>query len=262
MIRYSDYLPLHNNYDKIQNRFGVELSLQKLAYFTSALPLASFLFCIIWSLVYNFEEATFTHCKVPNYLPSVSAAIGNYTLQRIVFTTAIVLHTGPRIIYLLAYQQYYREVLKRNSQYLATTAAVLNVVEIVSLLGLTLVPSAVNYPIHEKCFVTFILTSEVYMVVTCWIYKKERQLPLNNQESRSFHLKVKCFVLNIICFSIAGYCFLRHNKHCEPGVYTMFALFEYVVVITNILFHYTIVYDISGKMSTVLIFKNCSLQFK
>lgn len=82
----------------------------------------------------------------------MSAAIGNYTLQRIVFTTAIVLHTGPRIIYLLAYQQYYREVLKRNSQYLATTAAVLNVVEIVSLLGLTLVPSAVNYRTYHLIY--------------------------------------------------------------------------------------------------------------
>ncbi|XP_008467943.2 post-GPI attachment to proteins factor 2, partial [Diaphorina citri] len=200
--------------------------------------------------------------QVPNYLPSVSAAIGNYTLQRIVFTSAIVLHTGPRIIYLLAYQEYYREVLKRRSLYLAQIAALLNIIEIVSLLALTLVPSAVNYPIHEKCFITFILTSEVYMIVTCWIYKKERQLPFNNLESRSFNLKLKCFVLNIFCFSIAGYCFLRHNAYCEPGVYTMFALFEYVVVITNILFHFTIVYDINGKMSSVLISKNCSVQFR
>lgn len=261
MIKYSDYLPLYN-YEKSQNSFGVEVSLEKLAYVTSALPLTSFLFCIIWSLVYNFEEATFTHCKVPNYLPSVSAAIGNYTLQRIVFTVAIVLHAGPRIIYLLAYQQYYNEVLKKRSQYLAQIAALLNVVELISLLGLTLVPSAVNYPIHEKCFMTFILTSEVYMVLTCWIFKKERQLPFNNLESRSFNLKIKCFALNIICFSIAGYCFLRHNRYCEPGVYTMFALFEYVVVITNILFHFTIVYDINGRMSSVLIFRNLSLQFR
>uniref|UniRef100_A0A8D8LZT6 Post-GPI attachment to proteins factor 2 n=1 Tax=Cacopsylla melanoneura TaxID=428564 RepID=A0A8D8LZT6_9HEMI len=260
MIRYSDYLPLH--YEKSQSGFSLEFSLEKLAYFTSALPLVGFLFCVIWSLVYNFEESTFTHCKVPNYLPSVSAAIGNYTLQRIVFTTAIVFHTGPRIIYLLAYQEYYREVVKRKSRYLVRVATFLNVVEILSLLGLTLVPSAVHYPIHEKCFVTFILTSEVYMVLTCWIYKKERQLPFNNLESRSFKLKVKCFALNIICFSIAGYCFLRHNKYCEPGVYTMFALFEYVVVITNILFHFTIVYDINGKMSSVLISRNCNVQFR
>ncbi|XP_008467944.1 post-GPI attachment to proteins factor 2-like [Diaphorina citri] len=120
----------------------------------------------------------------------------------------------------------------------------------------------VCHTIHEKCFITFILTSEVYMIVTCWIYKKERQLPFNNLESRSFNLKLKCFVLNIFCFSIAGYCFLRHNAYCEPGVYTMFALFEYVVVITNILFHFTIVYDINGKMSSVLISKNCSVQFR
>lgn len=66
-------------------------------------------------------------------------------MQRIVFTSAIVLHTGPRIIYLLAYQEYYREVLKRRSLYLAQIAALLNIIEIVSLLALTLVPSAVNY---------------------------------------------------------------------------------------------------------------------
>jgi hypothetical protein len=49
-----------------------------------ALPLSAFVFCIAWTLLYDFERATATHCRVENYLPSISAAI-DYMPQGLVW---------------------------------------------------------------------------------------------------------------------------------------------------------------------------------
>lgn len=198
--------------------------------------------------MYFFEDVTFTHCQVPNYLPSISAAIGNYPTQRIVWSSAIALHIGPRFIVLWAYYHYYQEVLKKNKQYLALITCLLNAIENVALVGLSFITSAGNYPVHEKFFMTFMLTSELYMMMTCYLWRYARRMPPDNIETRSFKLKFILLCVNVIAFSLAGYCFVRHNIKCEAGMYTLFALFEYVVVLTNMGFHFTAILDFHGQV--------------
>lgn len=57
------YLPLHHQ----KKGFVVRLQLSKAAWITCLLPFTAFVFCIIWSLMYNFEDSTFTHCKVSGF---------------------------------------------------------------------------------------------------------------------------------------------------------------------------------------------------
>lgn len=57
----SEYIPLVGD-DMLQTRYVVHFA--KLAWFTVSLPFFAFLFCITWSVVYNFEHSTSTHCKV------------------------------------------------------------------------------------------------------------------------------------------------------------------------------------------------------
>lgn len=82
---------------------------------------------------------------MPNFLPSISAAIGNYRTQRFVWGTAIAVHAGPRFLFTSMYRQYYKDTLTNQAQRLASIACVLNVVENVALIGLTFIPSAYNY---------------------------------------------------------------------------------------------------------------------
>ncbi|CAH1408203.1 unnamed protein product [Nezara viridula] len=241
------YLPLHPP----KKGFILRLPVSKAAWITCLLPFTSFVFCIIWSLMYNFEDSTFTHCKVQNFLPSISAAIGNYKTQRFVWGTAIAIHALPRFMFAAIYRQYYRDVLTEKAQKLATTACILNVIENLALIGLTFITSAYNYAIHEKCFMAFMVTSELYMALTCFLLTKSRKLPADNVESRSLRYKYQLIAINMTSFAAAGYFFIRHNRHCEPYVYSAFAFFEYIVVLTNMAFHITASLDFHSRQLVI-----------
>lgn len=244
----SGYLPLNRRQKK---GFVFQVAIPNLAWTTCLLPLSSFVFCVVWSLLYNFEDSTFTHCKVPNFLPSISAAIGNYKTQRLVWGAAIAMHAVPRFLFTTIYRRYYRDVLNTRAQRWANVAIALNIIENVALIGLTFIPSAYNYAIHEKCFMTFMVTSELYMVLTCVILTRFRKQPADNVESRSLRLKYQLLAINMVSFALAGYFFIRHNLYCEPGVYSLFALCEYVVVLTNMAFHMTASWDFHGRVVIV-----------
>ncbi|XP_017858283.1 PREDICTED: post-GPI attachment to proteins factor 2 isoform X2 [Drosophila arizonae] len=165
-------------------RVFFHITFARLALTALSLPLSAFCFCVVWSLVFDFARSTFTHCDVANYLPSVSAAIGNYEPQKTVWRLAIILHLPLRLTVTRMYLEYYREHIKRNRRMFGILACTLNVIENFALFCLSLWTSADNYEIHRNSFVVF-----------------------------------------IAC------------------IYTFFALFEYIVVLTNMGFHMTAYWD-------------------
>uniref|UniRef100_A0A336LW04 CSON002692 protein n=1 Tax=Culicoides sonorensis TaxID=179676 RepID=A0A336LW04_CULSO len=209
-----------------------------------SLPLFSFIFCVLYSVLFYFERSTATHCHVFNLLPSISAAIGNYQPQRIVWQVAIVTHFLPRLLVARMYLKHYDDIIRRNRRGFAYLAVMLNVLENFALLGLSLFTSIDNYEIHKNCFCTFIGASETYMLISYFLNKNGRKIPeLTKIEEKSLKYKQRLFIINVICFALAGYFFLRHNNYCEPMIYTFFALFEYIVVFTNMGFHMTAFWD-------------------
>ncbi|KAK7872900.1 hypothetical protein R5R35_004223 [Gryllus longicercus] len=237
------YLPLHQK----AKGFTLRIPFGKFAWFTVSLPLLSFIFCIIWSILFHFERSTFTHCEVANFLPSISAAIGVYLPQRYVWRTAIAIHAGPRFLVARMYYRYYQDVLYPGIYFVARIACCLNVIENLALIGLTFISSAENYAVHEKCFVTFMITSELYMMLTCYLLKTKRRSFADNVEARSLRIKFKLLAINVTSFALAAYFFYRHNSYCEPYVYSVFALCEYIVVLTNMAFHMTAFWDFHGR---------------
>lgn len=195
----------------------IKFAFSKLAIGAVTLALGAFIFCIFWSVVFDFERSTFTHCEVKNYLPSISAAIGNYEPQRTAWRIAIILHLPARLAVSYIYGLYYKEQIRKNRRLIARIAVTLNVIENLALLSLSLWTSSDNYEMHRNAFVTFIACSELYMVISYFLNKNAKKLALTPIEEKSVRYKLYLFITNVVSFALAGYFFLRHNALCEPG---------------------------------------------
>ncbi|CRL00411.1 CLUMA_CG013678, isoform A [Clunio marinus] len=242
-------------YQKLKDENGLidkgpvfTISFSRFSLITVSLPLFSFIFCVSYSLLFFFEQSTSTHCHVWNYLPSISAAIGSFQPQAFVWQISIIVHFIPRLIITWMYKSYYDRVIRRNRQNVAKFALLLNVVENFSLLGLSIYTSNDNYEIHKNCFCTFIVVSETYMMLSYYLNKNAKRDPKSSHsENKSINLKRNLFIINITSIVLAAYFFVRHNDRCEGGIYTFFALFEYIVVLTNMGYHMTAAIDFHNQ---------------
>lgn len=122
-----------------------------------------------------------------------------------------------------------------------TTA--LNVAENMALVFLSFVSSRENYDVHKISFIVFMVCSELYMALTCLLLRDNKNRLTNSLERLAYLKKKQLMAANITCFIVALYFFYRHNKYCEPGMYSVFAFMEYLVVLTNMGFHMTAYYD-------------------
>ncbi|XP_009699664.1 PREDICTED: post-GPI attachment to proteins factor 2, partial [Cariama cristata] len=131
-------------------------------------PLFGFLFCVIWSLLFHFQETTATHCGVPNYLPSISAAIGGEAPQRYC--------SPPRYLRLCHFN------------------LLLNLLENFALLILTYVSSSENYAIHKNAFVVFITSALGHMLLTCILWRMTKKHTVSPEVQKlSFLFSMQCW---------------------------------------------------------------------
>ena len=82
-------------------------------------------------------QATYTHCEVPELLPSISAVIGGFELPRFVWTFSVALTTGPRLVFSKLQQANLRDKFSSKSKWIQLNFYV-NIAEILSLLTLSL----------------------------------------------------------------------------------------------------------------------------
>lgn len=134
----------------------MEIPFGKFAVSIVSLPFFSFIFCVLWSVLYFYDRSTATHCNVPNYLPSISAAIGNYQPQRFIWQCAILLQALPRFLVAQQYLRHNSNRIRRSRRAFAYLAFILNIIENISLVGLSLWNSSdfygsqLNYHLTRK----------------------------------------------------------------------------------------------------------------
>nr|XP_054755353.1 post-GPI attachment to proteins factor 2-like [Lytechinus pictus] len=103
--------------------------------------------------------------------------------------------------------------------------------------------------IHENMFILFQVCSMVFMLLMCTVHKLaiSSEIPPSRSEKKTLNwLYIYC-ATNISSFFIAIYFNFRHSSHCETGVYTLFAFFEYIVVLSNIAFHYIVTFNFQER---------------
>lgn len=118
--------------------YVLKIPFGKFAVTVVSLPFFSFIFCVIWSVLYFYERSTATHCGVTNFLPSISAAIGNYQPQRFIWQCAILLQALPRLLVAQQYLRHNSIRIRRSRRVLAYLAFMLNLIENFALVGLSL----------------------------------------------------------------------------------------------------------------------------
>ena len=83
--------------------------------------------------------------QVRNYLPSISAAMGGFTVAQTVWRICIALHAAPRFLITRMYYSYLKCVICEGSMRWARLACFFNTLENLGLVGLTYVSSKENY---------------------------------------------------------------------------------------------------------------------
>ncbi|KAH9363479.1 hypothetical protein HPB48_005988 [Haemaphysalis longicornis] len=211
-----------------------------LAYVTVALPLFTLLFCFATSMWFQYTEVNTTACKVYNFCPSVSAITG-ISPQRYVWRVGVALHTGPRLLLASLYPRYFG---RRGPVPPAHPGAYgLHLVEALSLVGVTYVSNRENYPVHEKIFVTFMMSSLLYMVATCLAVHLCQHKDDTELERRSRRVKTSLLSLTLAASAGMLFFFYWHRMHCVEMAFSWFSICEYVICFCNMAFHLTLVYD-------------------
>ncbi|XP_075891853.1 acyltransferase PGAP2-like [Nelusetta ayraudi] len=215
---------------------------------TVCLPLFGLVTCVFISSAFHFDDSTGTHCQVPNYLPSISASI-SLSPESHIWRFCIGLHSAPRLLVAFSYFSLYNA--RFDSKFPESLLTCLNLAfsmcENLGLLLLTYVSSSETYFVHKEGFVLFIISSLIYMTITCRLWRSIKEYSLCYEDVKSHHWKVRFLILNVSCCAFAGFFFWKHNMYCESGSYTLFALFEYLVVISNMAFHLTAVWDFRSR---------------
>lgn len=85
------------------------------------------------------------------------------------------------------------------------------------------------------------------MLITCRLWYVIKRSFESAEEDVSYRRKLRLFVLNATCCLASYLLYKRHNDRCEPGVYTLFAFIEYLMVFSNIAFHFTAFWDFGSK---------------
>ncbi|XP_068721017.1 post-GPI attachment to proteins factor 2-like [Montipora capricornis] len=224
----------------------LSVSFDAFAIWICSLPLVSFVACVVISVLWHFEETTRTHCKVNNYLPSISASVGGFMPERFIWRVGIALHCLPRIaIVPYSLHKYFKAAADKKYNLktwwfwlLNLSASLLHLLENGALITLTYISSNDNRDVHEASFIGFMVCSMVFMLLWCVLFKLTASQPMTNEEYTLFRRNLCTMTFNCCSFGMAVYFFFRHNWYCEPGIYTFFALCEYFTILSNIAFHW------------------------
>lgn len=226
----------------------MRLSFRSCVVGTLCLPLLGLLTCVFISSVYHFEDSTGTHCQVANYLPSISASI-SLTPECHIWRCCIGLHSAPRVLVEIGYSRLYKSKFGPRSveRTLSCLGLFFSVCENMGLLLLTYVSSTETYVVHKAGFVLFIISSLFYMAITCRLWRSIKKQSFSPEDAKSHRWKRRLLFASSFFCVFAGFFYWKHNMYCQSGTYTLFALFEYLLVFSNMAFHLTAVWDFRGK---------------
>jgi len=213
-----------------------------LSFIASILPAGAVVVCMIVSLCVNFEISTYTHCGVRNLLPSMSAMISQYP-EKYVWKTALSLHFWPRCLMMIFY---YQANKRRDKSFWSWLVEIIFLTELFSLMTAACVTSRDSFVIHRNAFTSFVAFSCLHMLV-----RNHHSSRLLARNYTTLKLVKRKRILTVIYFTsviLAALTYYVHNTYCKPGMYTLFALTELIIIAVNILYHNIVASDFNDHL--------------
>ena len=147
--------------ERKSTQYALQFTIEALVGVTMKLNMFGLAFCVIWSIIFDFEKSTKTHCGVLNFAPSISSAIGTFLPQKYVYQVVVSVLMVPRFLCLLAYKRFYELRIPKvagKKYWMVKFMILFHSLELISLLGLTIVPSKENFNIHKGQDYVFLIS--------------------------------------------------------------------------------------------------------
>jgi hypothetical protein len=240
----------------ILKRFGVnqELSLGlDVPYYwlyivPEAVPFLGICTCLVYSLQYDFYRTVGSGClDTVNFIPSVSAAISG-TPQCYIYRFSIGVVIALHPFHVIAANACSRGGWEGDSSeprgrvQMRSAVILLWLLEAYGLLLLTSVSSKEHLQVHQFGFAAFAIGTLLRQPLSCLLLQHSGG---PNKPLRKFNIRAKYILasVNTVCLvgAVSTYYWQQHK--CTDYVYSVFALFEYLFIFTNMAFHHTIAFD-------------------
>ncbi|CAH1971362.1 unnamed protein product [Acanthoscelides obtectus] len=211
--------------DELQENFIVHysLSFKHVCLLTVSCPFLALIVCFVTAYIFQGNDIHETHCRVFNIVPSISAITG-ISPQRYLWRISIAFHIGPRFIISAVSRAYHLNQineeaptdLKIKARFWLNFAFWTNLIETGALCGVTYISNRENYPVHEKLFITFMVSSLLHMIA-CIKGNKIVAKTRNDMLCMRKALQLKQTLLNVSLISTIGLVvfFLEHRLLCH-----------------------------------------------
>jgi hypothetical protein len=182
-----------------------------------------FLFCLVVSYIYHFASVTKTHCRQPEFFPTISASIGDNFPETSFFRYAMALTSGPRLLTLTIVCYLLREDLVAsglgNSAWnSANTVAMWIDVFRVFTAGIWIyVGSAENHDIHDIGFVSYVVSTAIHQIIHLSLFhrlKLRGRAHPHPEDQSSYRWKMFWTVGHTFWFITSMYFLAQHRLFC------------------------------------------------
>jgi len=211
--------------------------------------------CLFLSIYLHYSKVIKNHCRVWEFWPSVSSAIGDFSPEKNIWRLAIAMSSGPRFCLLFSsYMMLSGQRVLKNHPFLVKLLFIPDFLRIFAAAGWTYVSSSEYLFIHEVCFVCYVLSSLIWcgihtsMFRSAIISKSKSMNPEILRFQRSYRWKLSCFFIQLIAFFISLYFFLvEHRYYCMKGAYSRYAICEWIFSAANIIYDTMCYMDFEGS---------------
>lgn len=181
--------------------------------------LSGFLLCLLISYFQHFETVTKTHCRKPEFFPTISASIGDMFPEKSLFRYFMALTSGPRILTLLIVHHIFKEdVGVKGGWGVVNRITMLVDVGRVFTAGLWIyIGSGEHHFAHDVGFVSYVVLTVIHQILHISMFRKYKIQGRSHphpEDQSSYWWKMFFSIGHMLFFMGSMYYFVEHRFKC------------------------------------------------